>query len=258
MAKVVLKVKGMHCASCSVLINKLLGKQNGIVSVNTSYGAEKTSIEFDESKIKEKFKGKYKLMRGSVLNLPFENNSFDYVHCEGALHHTVDPKKGFMELARVCKPGGYLYISVFGTPGIFRIAEDALREEYKTNKNGLNLKEWVDNLNQEKLREIIKFLNDNRKGEDLHYPALPEEWFDEDLVVSIKDRLQAPIYTRHSTEEVKGWYKEAGFKTVERITRYPTGCYNIRRFMNPVYDNWDHPISKFLNGDGFIQVIGRK
>ena len=41
----------MHCASCSVLINKLLGKQNGIVSVNTSYGAEKTSIEFDESKI---------------------------------------------------------------------------------------------------------------------------------------------------------------------------------------------------------------
>ena len=51
MAKVVLKVKGMHCASCSVLINKLLGKQNGIVSVNTSYGAEKTSIEFDESKI---------------------------------------------------------------------------------------------------------------------------------------------------------------------------------------------------------------
>src|SRR3990167_11482127 len=51
MVKVVLKVKGMHCASCSVLINKLLGKQNGIVSVNTSYGAEKTFIEFDESKI---------------------------------------------------------------------------------------------------------------------------------------------------------------------------------------------------------------
>jgi P-type Cu+ transporter len=51
MTKTVLKVKGMHCASCSVLIDKLLGKQPGIVSVNTSYGAEKTTIEFDESKI---------------------------------------------------------------------------------------------------------------------------------------------------------------------------------------------------------------
>src|SRR3989338_4169632 len=51
MQKVVLKVKGMHCASCSVLIDKLVGKQPGVQSVSTSYGAEKTAIEFDETKI---------------------------------------------------------------------------------------------------------------------------------------------------------------------------------------------------------------
>ncbi len=51
MAKAVLKVKGMHCASCSILIDKILSKQQGIVSSKTSYGAEKTAIEFDESKI---------------------------------------------------------------------------------------------------------------------------------------------------------------------------------------------------------------
>ena len=51
MAKYVLKVKGMHCASCSVLIDKLVGKQLGINSIKTSYGAEKTSIDYDESKI---------------------------------------------------------------------------------------------------------------------------------------------------------------------------------------------------------------
>jgi P-type Cu+ transporter len=51
MKKVVLKVKGMHCASCSVLIDKLVGKQPGVTSVKTSYGAEKTAIEFDETKI---------------------------------------------------------------------------------------------------------------------------------------------------------------------------------------------------------------
>ncbi len=51
MSNYVLKVKGMHCASCSVLIDKLIGKQPGITSIKTSYGAEKVAIEFDETKI---------------------------------------------------------------------------------------------------------------------------------------------------------------------------------------------------------------
>ena len=51
MQKVVLKVKKMHCASCAVLIDKLLIKQPGVVSVKTSYGSEKAAIEFDETKI---------------------------------------------------------------------------------------------------------------------------------------------------------------------------------------------------------------
>mgnify|MGYP001614055637 CR=1 FL=1 len=51
MTKLVLKVKGMHCASCSTLIDKLIGKQPGVVSIKTNYGAEKTAIEFDEQKI---------------------------------------------------------------------------------------------------------------------------------------------------------------------------------------------------------------
>jgi Cu+-exporting ATPase len=51
MTKLVLKVKGMHCGSCSLLIDKLIGKQPGIASIKTNYGAEKTAIEFDEAKI---------------------------------------------------------------------------------------------------------------------------------------------------------------------------------------------------------------
>ncbi|MBI1839017.1 MAG: cation-translocating P-type ATPase [Candidatus Colwellbacteria bacterium] len=51
MTKLVLKVKGMHCASCSTLIDKLVSKQPGVTSVKANYGAEKVAIEFDESKI---------------------------------------------------------------------------------------------------------------------------------------------------------------------------------------------------------------
>ncbi len=51
MTKLVLKVKGMHCASCSTLIDKLIGREPGVVSISTNYGAEKTAIEFDEAKV---------------------------------------------------------------------------------------------------------------------------------------------------------------------------------------------------------------
>ena len=51
MTKLVLKIKGMHCASCSALIDKLIGKQPGVVSITTNFGAEKTAVAFDETKI---------------------------------------------------------------------------------------------------------------------------------------------------------------------------------------------------------------
>jgi Cu+-exporting ATPase len=51
MTKIVLKVKGMHCASCAILIDKLLSKQAGVAAVSTSYGAQKVALEFDEAQI---------------------------------------------------------------------------------------------------------------------------------------------------------------------------------------------------------------
>lgn len=54
------------------------------------------------------------LRTGSVLELPFESNSFDYVHCNGVLHHTVDWKKGISEATRVLKPGGKLFLMLYG------------------------------------------------------------------------------------------------------------------------------------------------
>ncbi len=40
----------MHCASCSTLIDKLVGQEPGVTAIKTSYGAERTIVDFDESK----------------------------------------------------------------------------------------------------------------------------------------------------------------------------------------------------------------
>ena len=44
--------------------------------------------------------------QGSLLDLPFDDHSFDLVFSMGVLHHTPDWKKGLAELIRVLKPGG--------------------------------------------------------------------------------------------------------------------------------------------------------
>jgi Cu2+-exporting ATPase/Cu+-exporting ATPase len=40
-------VKGMHCASCSAIIEKTLKRVRGVESVQVNYGTEKANITFD-------------------------------------------------------------------------------------------------------------------------------------------------------------------------------------------------------------------
>lgn len=57
------------------------------------------------------------LRAASALALPFKDNTFDYVHSNGVLHHTLDWKKGLSELARVTKPGGTIFLMLYGKFG---------------------------------------------------------------------------------------------------------------------------------------------
>ncbi|MEM4637676.1 MAG: heavy metal translocating P-type ATPase [Candidatus Woesearchaeota archaeon] len=53
MKKIDLEIKGMHCASCAVLINKSLSKADGVKEANVNYATAKAQIVYDESKLKE-------------------------------------------------------------------------------------------------------------------------------------------------------------------------------------------------------------
>ncbi|HEY4515354.1 MAG TPA: heavy metal translocating P-type ATPase [Candidatus Paceibacterota bacterium] len=45
------KIKGMHCASCASVIEKTLGKVEGVQDVSANYGNESTKLTYDESKV---------------------------------------------------------------------------------------------------------------------------------------------------------------------------------------------------------------
>ncbi len=57
MAKIVkrkLKIEGMHCGACALLIDGDLEDKDGVESAQTNYAKSETELEYDEEKIKEK------------------------------------------------------------------------------------------------------------------------------------------------------------------------------------------------------------
>jgi len=53
------------------------------------------------------------LQEADLFALPFPDASFDIVISQGVLHHTSDPWRGFRELVRICRPGGFVNIFLY-------------------------------------------------------------------------------------------------------------------------------------------------
>lgn len=51
MIKKKLKIEGMHCNSCAMVIDMDLEDLEGVVKVRTSYAKQETEVEFDEDKV---------------------------------------------------------------------------------------------------------------------------------------------------------------------------------------------------------------
>ncbi len=53
------------------------------------------------------------IVRGSLYNLPFKDNSFDLIYSIGVLHHTPDPKQAFKSLPPLLKSGGTITVRLY-------------------------------------------------------------------------------------------------------------------------------------------------
>ncbi len=57
--------------------------------------------------------------QADILNPPIRQASVDGAFSIGVLHHTPDPVRGFQQLARVIKPGGWAAVAVYGKGGYY-------------------------------------------------------------------------------------------------------------------------------------------
>ena len=205
--------------------------------------------------ILSKFNGRYELGICNVLNMKYPDNFFDFVHCAGVLHSTHNPFKGLKELARVTKKSGILYIHVTGKGGLITDITDFLRRKYTTNDE---FKSFIKDISPASFEKMFRFIFTIMEEKEDKYankisPNVIKELFDKDLILTIRDRIQTPIYHQIPETKLIDWLRNNGFSNIQRLSRYPK-YKNIRRFLSPFYDKYDNKFSRFLYGDGNIQI----
>jgi len=79
-------VKGMHCASCSAVIEKTFKKVEGVHSAEVNYGTEKAKVSFDPSKINPHDLSKHIEPLGYSLDVPASAEEMGMSPDEHAAH----------------------------------------------------------------------------------------------------------------------------------------------------------------------------
>lgn len=164
---------------------KLLGAQHAT-------GLDISEIGIADAKLKSQQLGisNVDFIHGSVLDMPFNDESFDIVYSNGVLHHTSDWEKGIQEQLRVMKPGGMGWQYLIEAPGgIF----------------------W-DKI--EILRAILRKVNKNFAAKVLASLAVPNN-----RIFYMLDHVMVPINTRLTPEELENSLEKAGAKNLRRLNR---------------------------------------
>lgn len=140
----------------------------------------------------ETFRRKHQLSRVRFVQMNlfrpcFRPGRFDVVLCNGVLHQTSDPRRGFESLVPLVRPGGHIIIGLYNTYG--RVATDLRRAIFRLTGNRAR---WLDPY----LRTHLG-------------PEKRRAWF--------ADQYQHPHESKHTIGEVLHWFEDSGLQFVRSL-----------------------------------------
>lgn len=183
------------CGSGRAIRSMLLAGAKSVSGIDMGEGCVRNSISRNAE-----FKDRLDVQQASVLEIPFPDNTFDFVHCDGVLHHTTDPYRGFCELTRVLKPGGTLVIAVYGRGGLMNFAIYSARLFRHIIPQSLTLK-------------TMRLLSSD-----------PVAWY------AVMDCMYVPIRENYYESDILTWLKNAKMESIKRLDSC-WGAYGYGRWM---------------------------
>ena len=165
------------------------------------------------------------LVRADLLRLPFLTESFDIIYSLGVLDHTPDPRRAFLALARLLKPGGRLVVWVYERERPLVECMMHFQRSVST-RLPVSVLEFLCRL-MAPVGGLKRRLFANRRwvvqrmGVALHLLTIGVSMHP-DPEVRVCDTLDwyAPRYlSRHTFDEIAGWFREAGLSELVDLSR---------------------------------------
>jgi SAM-dependent methyltransferase len=171
------------------------------------------------------------LVQADLTRLPFPETFFDFISCDQVIHHTPDTRKSFLALLKHLAPGGHIGIYVYKKKAPLReFADDYIRERTvkMSPEECLNFSESITKLGkalsdlhvQFEVPEDIPLLGIKAGTHDIqrfiYWNVLKCYWNDSidwDSNVITNFDWYHPLHAhRHTPEEVRSWYEDAGLE----------------------------------------------
>jgi 2-polyprenyl-3-methyl-5-hydroxy-6-metoxy-1,4-benzoquinol methylase len=144
-----------------------------------------------------------KFINSDIFEENFQNSFFDFVWCNGVLHHTEDPYQGFVKCVNLLKKDGYIVIGLYNKLG--RIRTYFRKFIYKF----LGLK-------------ILKFFDPILRNQMKNSPQSIDAW--------VKDQYCHPLESGHTIDEVLDWFSKNNIKVISSIPNITNVEVNELRF----------------------------
>lgn len=164
----------------------------GIQSGRMVYGGD---MCLHSLRLAESFREKNGIHNAAFLQMnlfkpAFKPETFDIVISNGVLHHTSDPYGGFVSILKLLKKGGYIVVGLYNTYG--RIFTDIRRVIFRASG------------------QTLAFLDPHLRKIK---PGTPKRkaWF--------ADQYQNPHESKHTIDEVLGWFDKNGVDFVSSIPK---------------------------------------
>lgn len=156
-------------------------------------------------------------LKNNILDLSFEDEKFDFVFCNGVLHHSEDLEKGLKEMVRVAKYGAKIWLYLYGDGGIFWYA-------------------------RKKMPLIMKAIPQEYTMNILDIIGMPKDRF------IFCDNWYVPIEKHNKDKEIRNILKDLGIKKIHRLK-------NGRSTDLEYWTNNNSKAGKIMWGEGELRYI---
>ena len=163
-----------------------IGTNNQIYAFDSSI----KSLEIGNNFAKKNNIRNINFVRGDIFDEIFENEIFDFILCNGVLHHTKNPSKAFSNIVSCLKKSGYILVGLYNKIGRFRT-------KFRKNIHKIFGKNSVMILDPV-LRKIDKKSKDKI-----------EAW--------IRDQYEHPVESLHTFDEVLYWFDQNNIEFINSV-----------------------------------------